>query len=172
MYLFTPQKENLSTLWAMQGLTPLNLREYICGHSYQTKFQKGTEKTDELTSTKKITIMGILIKKSIDNVQVKNVNDYYHMVNKPPFVKAKLVKLSADKVEDFKARQLQYYIGQVPGFNIFFIHAGFNEVPDHIISDREIKSSIDELCRWYLTEKAMKNESSIRNYKIKKNHEK
>ena len=116
--------------------------------------------------------MGILIKKSIDPIQVKNVNEYYHMVNEPPFVKAKLVKLSADKAEDFKARQLQYYIGQVPGFNIFFIHAGFNEVPDHIISDREIKSSIDELCRWYLTEKALKNESSIRNYKIKQNYEK
>lgn len=97
-------------------------------------------------------------------------NAIFYRLAERPYTIAKVVFLdSNDKAIDFKARKLQYYIGQVPGFNIFFVHAGFHASPDHIVTDKEIKTHIDEMCKWYLHDKLIGNKRYTKLYKTKTN---
>ena len=114
--------------------------------------------------------MGLLIKRPIKRfLQFHKDGDPagYVRLDEPPFIIGKLVKIQDEnEAVDFKSRQLQYYIGQVPGYKIFFVHAGFYEVPDRIISDEEIKTHIDDMCMWYKETIVPEYKSIQRKYKL------
>ena len=113
--------------------------------------------------------MGLLIKHATANIiKFNKLNDYaaYYRADEPPYTVGKLVKLKdADEAIDFKTRQLQYYIGQVTGYKIFFVHAGFHEVPKLIVSDAQVKHDIDNICKWY-KEIVIPGNNSLKIYKL------
>jgi len=113
--------------------------------------------------------MGLLIKHQLKKfVQFHKENNHAGFVrlDEAPYTIGKLVKIMDewDSI-DFKARKLQYYIGQVQGYKIFFVHAGFHEVPTEIISDERIKEDIDDMCKWY-KETIISQYQSLKKYKL------
>lgn len=95
---------------------------------------------------------------------------HFYALNKQPYTIGKLVKLlKQEDAIDLKAKSqlVDYYIAQVPGFNIFFIHAGFEHPPDHFVKDAEIQAHIDELCSWFLHHHVLVNYKTIKKFKIK-----
>lgn len=119
--------------------------------------------------------MGIIatneeIKPRFIEIYKPNSSGHFYALNKQPYTTGKLVKLlNEEDAIDLKAksRTVNYYIAQVPGFKIFFIHAGFEQPPDHIVQDAEIKAHIDEMCSWYLHHKIPGNKRTIKKFKIK-----
>lgn len=87
-------------------------------------------------------------------------------VNEPPYTIAKVLKIKDEMIAaDFKTKQVNYVIKQVPGFRIFLIHAGFLNKPDHHVSDDIIESQIEEMTKWYIENKTSnKRERNL--YKI------
>lgn len=89
-------------------------------------------------------------------------------VNEPPYTIAKVLKIKDEMIAaDFKAKQVNYVIKQVPGFRIFLIHAGFVEKPNCHVSDDIIESQIKEMVNWYAENKT-KNKRERNNYQIVK----
>ena len=107
-----------------------------------------------------------------------NKNDFYqfkkgsskagfYASNSEPFIVGKLVKIKdAEASIDFKAKQVDYYIAQVEGLQVFFVHAGFVKKCKQIPTDKTIKKAIDHLCSWYLQHVAKGNKSLFKNFKI------
>lgn len=110
-----------------------------------------------LMDAKQNLIMGIIAHKTFAEDQPKIIPyekelsaGKHFALTTAPFLIAKLVTFTEQwKAEDFKAQQLQYIFRQVQGYNIFFLQAGFSEVPKKIITDREIEKALDEICNCY-----------------------
>ncbi len=74
----------------------------------------------------------------------------HFMQNKEPYLVCKMVKFTDQlEADDFAAKQVNYIIARVPGFNIFFIEDHFDKPVDRIIRDDEKEKTIADLCTWY-----------------------
>ncbi len=101
-------------------------------------------------------------------IQFKKEGDRagYYYINEPPYTIGKLVKIKdVNAAIDFTARAktLNYYIGHVPGYRIFFVHAGFFKKTSGLI--KKVPEQIHAICDWYLKEKTPNNKT-LKQFKI------
>lgn len=90
----------------------------------------------------------------------------YYASKSEPFIIGKLVKIrDGEAAADFKVKQVDYYIAQVEGLQVFFVHAGFYKKSETCPTTIKIKESIDHLCAWYLQHVAKGNKSLFKNFK-------
>lgn len=91
----------------------------------------------------------------------------YYASNSFPYVIGKIIKIKDPEAAiDFKAKQVNYYIAQVHGLNVFFVHAGFYKKTETSPTYKQVKESIDNLCAYYLKFIAKGNKSLFKNFKI------
>lgn len=95
-------------------------------------------------------------------------NPGYLRQTEPPFIIGKITKIRRqDDADNYNAKQVNYIIGRVPGFNIFITQAGFFEPPNRLITDEELTEAISDMCDWFVTEKLTGNKIMTKTFKIK-----
>lgn len=68
----------------------------------------------------------------------------------PPYVMAKIVKISDQAgADDYAAKQVDYLITRVDGYNIFLNHAGYMQKPLSFVEEKTVEYAMAEMADWY-----------------------
>jgi hypothetical protein len=95
-------------------------------------------------------------------------NPGYLRQREPPYIIGKVIKLrKQDEADNYAAKQVNYTIGRVEGYNIFITHAGFFEKPETLVPDSEIVQAIEDMAQWYYKNKVENKKMVIKEFKIK-----
>lgn len=108
------------------------------------------------------------MEKEILQIKKDSNNSLYLTINEYPYTICKVVKFMNinNTIDDFKTKQVNYIIKQVPGFRIFLIQSGFSKTPQSYINDEIIEDQINKMASWYLENKT-KSKRERNNYQIK-----